>query len=646
MNTTETKKGKILKNDGRFDSHRDPRFKRLTRRDHKVKIDERFNRMFTDEDFSIISYKDPFGNKSVKRDDSIKFLYNAAESSGERENIPEQDTVADDSRSDSEGSFEWEGESTDSLSDEQNELQEGEKEIYLGNIWERNPLNSVDFLEGSETRRLALMGLDWDNITADDLYVVLSSFLSSSTKIQTGESNPKLKKISIYPSEFGKKRMEYEYINGPMIEKCDVAVENEQVTKDSNFEYEANEEDYEAIRKYQVEKSLYYYSIVECDEISTAIKLYEELDGMEASFCIDGLEIRFVPDDIDEFPFDPISVSTCIPIKYKQPDCFTSALRHSRPTLTWDDTPIERIKFLRKRFTPEELLKSDFEAYLGSSGSETEGEVVEARNNRGMREVLLGDAMKLFDEEINENGTKNEENIISNYEINRLFNGKNENVNVEIEFNSSLEDLSMSLIAKGKQKWEDSMKNEDKTGKSLTPWQSYLEKRKLKKKERKAQLRERIKEQKLQREKGINNWNACNTEPTIINDKDVNSSDDDRHFDMKKISLSEKSGEKIRSKRRRELIKNETSNFVQKNFSGAINDPRISKIFTDADYAIDPTNPVYKSTEFNRKLLQEKRTQKMKRSSTSLNKPKFNTKNTVFELNDDFKLLNKKLEIC
>ncbi|CUV06173.1 unnamed protein product [Cryptosporidium hominis] len=659
MKERKTKTKLTLDDTERFNSRTDPRFKPLIRKEHKVKIDKRFDRMFTNDDFSVISVKDPFGKKSIKKDEYHNLLYeNKEDSDTSNSELKKHESTLTINSSDSEKSFQWEGESDNLASDEDTIHSNSYKEKTASNsIWENNPLNNFGLSEGSETNRLALMGLDWDNITADDIYVVLSSFLFSSTSINPGQSNSKLKKISIYPSKYGKKRMEYESVNGPMIGNEENVCGKE--IKSLELSNEIGEEDYEAIRKYQVEKSLYYFAVVECDCVETAIKLYDELDGMEAEFCIDSLEIRFIPDDIVDFQFEPISESVSIPIKYKQPECFTSALRHSKPALTWDDTPIERVKFLRKKFTPEELLNNDFDAYLGSSSDEDEfskeGASLSLNNefpdfSSGMREILLGDAKEIFDEEINQNklDSASEASLLTNNDINELFNSKGKDYSqVEIEFNPDLEDLSMDLIAKGKQKWEDASTS-DEIQKQITPWQAYLEKRKQKRKERKIQLRERIKEQKLQREKGVTNKPIKNVylNNSAQNNEDTYSSDDDRHFDMKKISLIERSGEKIKSKRRKELISNALKESTQNNFLGAINDPRISKIFTDADFAIDPTNPIYKPTEFNKKLLLEKRTQKLKRNLLSINKSKQNNNKNcavLSELEDDsFNLLATK----
>ncbi|KAH8740054.1 Vir superfamily protein [Cryptosporidium ryanae] len=639
--------------DKRFDSKRDPRFKPFFLKGSKIKVDKRFSRMFTDEDFSVISSKDPFGNRIIKKKDKeFNLMYEEDEFNIKEQNSTSiQEVVTDIDSSESENSFEWDGESVSSLPEESNVNTSSKS--YIESVWESNPLKKMGFSEGEATNRLAIMGLDWDNINANDIYIILSSFLYTSKTIQTEYSNSMIKKIAIYPSCFGKERMEYEQVNGPKIGDDRFSSEKMEAP---NFSEEMTEEDYEAIRKYQVEKSLYYYAIVDCDSVDTAIKLYDELDGMEADFCIDCVEMRFVPDNITDFPYEAISTSTGVPPKYKQPECFTSALRHSRPILTWDDTPKERVKFLRRKFTQEELLKNDFDAYLGSSSSEVENVLNE--NNKdpsdsltstklsNMRDLLLGDAKDIFNDQVEEgkNNESYEHNGILDYNINRLFDRNNNDHNeVEIEFNQDLENLSMDLISKGKQKWEDQMNIESESNKPLTPWQEYLKKRKQKKKERKMRLREKIKEQKLQREKSTN-IKCLNTHYDSEGVQDIEfedqSEDEDRHFDMKKIALAEKSHEKIKSKKRRELVARATLESIQTNFTGSINDPRISKVFTDSDFAIDPTNPTFKPTEFNKQLLFKKRLQKNKRNIyENKKKSKIENNNDFIDQENSFKLL-------
>ena len=60
------------------------------------------------------------------------------------------------------------------------------------------------------TKRIAAVNLDWDNLRAADLFAAFHSFLKSSPGISSGLVN-----VKIYPSEFGKGRMEKEELEGP-----------------------------------------------------------------------------------------------------------------------------------------------------------------------------------------------------------------------------------------------------------------------------------------------------------------------------------------------------------------------------------------------------------------------------------------------
>jgi hypothetical protein len=62
---------------------------------------------------------------------------------------------------------------------------------------EDDPFQEIEQKEiptGDETNKIAVMNIDWENITALDLFVLFSSFCKGNMKIQ---------KVEIYPSECG-----------------------------------------------------------------------------------------------------------------------------------------------------------------------------------------------------------------------------------------------------------------------------------------------------------------------------------------------------------------------------------------------------------------------------------------------------------
>ncbi len=73
------------------------------------------------------------------------------------------------------------------------------------------------------TTRIAIVNLDWDNLHSRDLYKIFSSFLAAANSTsKRGSSSSKrepvqgeLLSVKIYPSEFGRERMEREEREGP-----------------------------------------------------------------------------------------------------------------------------------------------------------------------------------------------------------------------------------------------------------------------------------------------------------------------------------------------------------------------------------------------------------------------------------------------
>jgi hypothetical protein len=117
--------------------------------------------------------------------------------------LPQYDLTSEESDSDSDGSHlnidlsENEDEDQD-VGDEEEEEEEG-------------PTTEP-------TKRIAAVNLDWDNLRAADLYAVFNSFLSLSRKNKAEGSSSglgRLVDVKIYPSQFGKERMEKEELEGP-----------------------------------------------------------------------------------------------------------------------------------------------------------------------------------------------------------------------------------------------------------------------------------------------------------------------------------------------------------------------------------------------------------------------------------------------
>ncbi|KAG4151030.1 hypothetical protein ERO13_D04G039432v2 [Gossypium hirsutum] len=213
-NNEESGGGKIIK-DARFASlHSDPRFQKVPKRKTKVVIDSRFNRMFTDKRFASSSAPlDKRGKpKKGNTQSSLRHYYHLEEEEGvedkrkkaalsEEDGTEEESDTSEMPQMDSDGELEEEERSeTGSTTEEEDidiDYEDGEPEIQEENI---------PMIE-KETRRLAVVNMDWRHVKAADLYVMLSSFLPKDGQIIS---------VAVYPSEFGLQRMKEEEIHGPV----------------------------------------------------------------------------------------------------------------------------------------------------------------------------------------------------------------------------------------------------------------------------------------------------------------------------------------------------------------------------------------------------------------------------------------------
>jgi len=213
-----------------------------------------------------------------------------------------------------------------------------------------------DIPQGDASRRFAVMGCDWDHVSAGDLLVMFRTYLATArSKSQAGSVD----KISIFPSDYGLQQLEREAKEGPLLDSARIGLdENEEAQQ-------------EALRKYQMNRTKYYWALVECDSVSTASWLYDQMDGLEADgVCPASLDLRFVPDDLEP-PHEASSVATELPNKFAGPQQLRSAAGHTKVKCTWDEPPAQRRKdLMKKRFTPQELAEMDLQAYLDSESDD------------------------------------------------------------------------------------------------------------------------------------------------------------------------------------------------------------------------------------------------------------------------------------
>lgn len=336
----------------------DPRFLRPSKASQKVVLDDRFKSLLENDGGDDTARVDKYGKKVAKgkNKQALKAFYRLddkkkgpaagldlargeglVESSSEEE---EEDNAEDANQSVSE--------------DESEEEEEEEGDVMLGSKEAKRALarqeragseGSIDLDEDvpvastsalqeaavednvpmmeNTTKRIAVVNLDWDNVRAIDLYKVFDSVLSSSasslvegTALGSRKSKSKIAKgsvesVKIYPSDFGKKRMEREEKEGPPVEifnkkkkAVSTIVELKKKSKkpakriaEDDAASETEDEDQEeydevALRRYQLERLRYYYAVVTFDTASASQHAYDEIDGSEYEATANIFDLR------------------------------------------------------------------------------------------------------------------------------------------------------------------------------------------------------------------------------------------------------------------------------------------------------------------------------------------------------------------
>ncbi|KAL5711136.1 hypothetical protein ACHQM5_021627 [Ranunculus cassubicifolius] len=263
--TTEVKnEGRKIITDPRFQSlHSDPRFQNVPKHQSKISIDSRFNHMFTDKNFAsskaqIDKRGKHKGKNSVnplrhyyKHDDEEiadkskkkrKEIERESDDDGNHEELVDvnpEELDAEVFRIAKEENFSIDevNEKVESDDDDVEESESSDDEAILftdDESEEEEEVENVPEIE-KETRRLAVVNMDWSQIRAVDLYVVLTSFLPRGGQIIS---------VSVYPSKFGIERMEEEAVKGPAgLFDSDNAKQKEDNDEDSDDDNTEKNED-------------------------------------------------------------------------------------------------------------------------------------------------------------------------------------------------------------------------------------------------------------------------------------------------------------------------------------------------------------------------------------------------------------------
>ncbi|RPB00885.1 hypothetical protein L873DRAFT_1804656 [Choiromyces venosus 120613-1] len=613
-------------NDERFISvHNDPRFALPRRKDAKLKVDKRFERMYKDESFSAKASVDRYGRKIGKdAGEEIKRYYHISEEEEDEDEEEGGARVYDPARG--EGVISTSEESSD---EEEEGVGEAEEEAARAEleIQKEVPMGEV-------SRRFAAVNLDWDNVQAVDLLKTFSSFVTGGGRIAS---------VTVYPSEFGKERMEREEMEGPPTEifkpkgKARVIGSDDE---DSDIDEEVNEktiikedkgEEFDSgkLRNYQLERLRYFYAVVECDSPETAKHIYEQCDGAEYEATANFFDLRFIPDETSFEDDKPRDRCIEVPANYKPNDFSTDALQHSKVRLTWDEDDQQRKLATKRAFSQRDIEDMDLKDYLASSDSESESEAREAAKDKyrallsatgfgkkdksepaGDMEVTFtsGLSEKAKDRKVIEEDEE-EETTIAKYarkekerrqrrkeKMKAIREGndegdKPENKKADKEKEAEAEDITTDL-------------GFDDPFFADAPASKSAEKKEKKRKDREAKAAEAAENASKRAELEL-----------LMADEDADADADAdgkklHHFDMKQIVKAEKN----KGKKGKHRKADPEPEGIQDGFEIDVKDPRFAAVYEKHEFAIDPTNPRFVKTKAMGKLLEERRNRTQKRN--------------------------------
>ncbi|GFF86379.1 pre-rRNA-processing protein esf1 [Aspergillus udagawae] len=653
--------------DPRFASiQTDPRYRLPSKRQTHVKLDKRFAHMLRDKDFSRNAAVDRYGRK-LARDDTKKQLerfyqLEGAEGEGEDEDEEEDGMVADDDdevrkelkRVDKaydparDGGFSSSSSEEESSSDEESEEEDEEEEQSIEEL-EFPDKQQVDVPTGEVTNRIAVVNLDWDNIRAEDLMAVFSSFVPTGGRVL---------KVSVYPSEFGKERMEREETEGPPREIFATSRRQEEDNEENEEDFDSEEEEEKIkqsmlkedqgeefnstqLRKYQLERLRYFYAVLTFSSKDVAKHVYDSVDGAEYLSSANFFDLRFVPDDTDFSDDKPRDECERIPDGYQPNEFVTDALQHSKVKLTWDAEDKSRKEAQARAFrgSRKDIDENDLKAYLASDSSDDEAEeeaveVVDTTKGDGsstkiskkeeerqrMRALLglsteslksskssgpVGEMEVTFTsglagepnrDTIFENEPEKEETTLEKYVRKERERKKRRKEKLkalkrgetEGEANADASDGDAASAGEGQAPQEDLGFND--------PFFDDLDGKATAAARRKEEKRKKRAEREA--EEAANAAKRAELELLMLDDNKSGI----KHFDMNEIEKAQKQARKKNKKKAKEQAQT-----VNDDFQMDVSDPRFTRLFESHEYAIDPTNPKFKPTSGMKALLDEGR---------------------------------------
>eukprot|EP00529_Nitzschia_sp_RCC80_P004066 CAMPEP_0113510156 /NCGR_PEP_ID=MMETSP0014_2-20120614/37975_1 /TAXON_ID=2857 /ORGANISM="Nitzschia sp." /LENGTH=949 /DNA_ID=CAMNT_0000406067 /DNA_START=2479 /DNA_END=5325 /DNA_ORIENTATION=+ /assembly_acc=CAM_ASM_000159 len=381
---------------------------------------------------------------------------------------------------------------------------------------------------------LVVTNMDWENIRAVDLFVIMSSFAPPGS----------VNKVQVYQSDFGIEQMAKDKLQGPSdiwkqdknrggeknkksgiednddddddssksssedsddqndVESDDgqdevgLRIEEDDAVLESDF-------DPEKLRAYEASKLKYYFAVVKFAEPDHADIAYREVDGMEFEHSSAAADLRTIPTDALQgvMADRPLrDEATSVPGNYEPPDFVVSALQQTNVQCTWDQGDNERERKLTSYSNWQSMDEmDDLKAYLASDASSDEEEDSDNSDDESRGKGKGSRMRKLLglddDEDDDDDDGSNKCDSKPSADRGQSFSGDDDSDHSDHDKDED-DDEGMSKTIKFipgqkllEQKIRSKLDAKDVEPTELTPWQKYQEKRKQKRRERRQASR-------------------------------------------------------------------------------------------------------------------------------------------------------------
>jgi hypothetical protein len=507
-----------------------PQFQNKKDEKNKVVLDERFASVLTDPKFSLQS-KDKYGRKKKGKKNAAEselsefYTVEKPEDSDQDDDEEEEDNVekkeSDDdsdeeekddddkdpasriayltalSRGELDVSESSENESDSESSDDDSADSGDNAEQGKAGILDPSSKNDEEIsITDVPSPYMAVMNMDWTHVRAVDLFSMIASFTAPGS----------VRKVQIYPSDYGLERMDQERHEGPtgLWKKTNAQVESDEEEEDVGSVEEEEEEkpskpqlkfeledevdsgfDQEKLRAYEASKLKYYFAIVEFASSEHADVAYKEVDGLELEHSSASVDMRSIDPDQLGGVVDGRKLrdeATSVPSNYEPPEFVVNALQQTNVECTWDEGDAERTRKLTQYSSGQgwqDLADSgDLRAYLASDHSSDDNSDAESDDGAGkgnkMRMLLGLEGDDDDDLDMEEKNADSEE----------------EESDEDGGFGGESGEKQFTFVP-GKNSLKEKIRNkmESKGEKELTPWEKYQEKRKQRRREKRQASR-------------------------------------------------------------------------------------------------------------------------------------------------------------